>query len=535
MKLDLLESGLQNIRQLAKQYNKAIIYFHMDLDGVTSAIAMKEYLKHYGIQTIGVQKIQYGNMEYAISKPQSDDILPVLVDFAHGKVFMKIHTDHHDRQIAYDNASKNFRHSPSNAGTISAVISPRDIFSAEDVRIINMIDSAGFKKENVNVWDMIKAVLKTNKNETVWRNHLQMGMITGKLLLTFKNRPNFLETIVMNSNPSLESMYSVMIKMIKNNVENKEKGWVLPSEIEKNSQRYYDQQTDKKIHNGTVDEVESVKSGVALKIGNCVFQMGSGYVAKAGMYDRYTVFRLYPDVKYMVMVWDSLGMMQVSKNPWDDKQSDVNLGELVIGDIFKNKFEKYLKAPKYNISLLALKKYYESSITEENEKMAVGFDYNELLNLFNQNYDNLTDKQQYVIRKWMNWKPSDFNKQDYEIDDEGEEIIDPKIEKKNNEIDRAIKYLNSLTIPLPTIIDKTSGGHPSITNLSGFGFIEVQKDIDRAIKNGENPMTNKKKQMITKYEPTSDKSMVTKYEPTSVKIMKSISRDVIKQLNKKEV
>lgn len=191
MRLNLLESGLQNIRQLAKQYHKAMIYFHMDLDGVTSAIAMKEYLKQYGIQTIDVQKIQYGNLEYAISKPQSDDILPVLVDFAHGKVFMKIHTDHHDNQISYDNSSKNFRHSPSNADTISAVISPTDIFPTEDVRIINMIDSAGFKQEDVNVWDMIRAVLKTDKNKSVWRNHLQMGMITGKLLLTFKNKPNF--------------------------------------------------------------------------------------------------------------------------------------------------------------------------------------------------------------------------------------------------------------------------------------------------------------------------------------------------------
>ena len=90
MKLDLMESGLQNIRSLAKQYNKAIIYFHIDLDGVCSAVSAKYYLAQYGIETIGVQKIQYGSLEYAIKKPESSDIMPVLVDFSHGKSFMKM-------------------------------------------------------------------------------------------------------------------------------------------------------------------------------------------------------------------------------------------------------------------------------------------------------------------------------------------------------------------------------------------------------------------------------------------------------------
>ena len=187
MKFELFESGLQNIRQLAKEYNKAIIYFHIDLDGVTSAIAMREYLKKYGIQTIQAQKIQYGSMEYAITKPQTKDILPVLVDFAHGKAFMKIHTDHHDKQIQYQGASNQFRHSKSNAETISSVISVSDIFSKEDVRIINMIDSAGYKDEGVNPWDMLKTTVSVDRNESAWKNHLKMGMAAGKLLLAYKN------------------------------------------------------------------------------------------------------------------------------------------------------------------------------------------------------------------------------------------------------------------------------------------------------------------------------------------------------------
>ena len=54
------ESGLKNISKLAKTYKKATGYFHMDLDGVTSAIAMKKYLEGYGIKTVKVIPINYG-------------------------------------------------------------------------------------------------------------------------------------------------------------------------------------------------------------------------------------------------------------------------------------------------------------------------------------------------------------------------------------------------------------------------------------------------------------------------------------------
>ena len=42
----LNESGIRDINQLLKRYKKAKIYFHQDLDGVTTAIAMKKYLEN---------------------------------------------------------------------------------------------------------------------------------------------------------------------------------------------------------------------------------------------------------------------------------------------------------------------------------------------------------------------------------------------------------------------------------------------------------------------------------------------------------
>ena len=106
----ITESGIQDIKKIADRYPKAQIYFHLDLDGVVSAIAMREYLKKYGIDTIGYKTIQYGDKEFALVKPDaSKDVMPVLVDFAHGKPEFKIHTDHHDTQTGVEDAATQFK------------------------------------------------------------------------------------------------------------------------------------------------------------------------------------------------------------------------------------------------------------------------------------------------------------------------------------------------------------------------------------------------------------------------------------------
>ena len=57
------ESGLRNIRELSNRYDKAKIYFHQDLDGVTTALGMKNYLENNGIEVVDAEVIQYGDRE----------------------------------------------------------------------------------------------------------------------------------------------------------------------------------------------------------------------------------------------------------------------------------------------------------------------------------------------------------------------------------------------------------------------------------------------------------------------------------------
>ena len=64
------ESGIRDINELLKRYKKAKIYFHQDLDGVTTAIAMKKYLENQGFKVVDCEIIQYGEKEWAIKKPE---------------------------------------------------------------------------------------------------------------------------------------------------------------------------------------------------------------------------------------------------------------------------------------------------------------------------------------------------------------------------------------------------------------------------------------------------------------------------------
>ena len=98
------ESGIRDINDLLKRYKKAKIYFHQDLDGVATAIAMKKYLENQGFKVVDCEVIQYGEKEWAIKRADISDeargeVMPVLVDFAHGKPMFEIHTDHHDSQV----------------------------------------------------------------------------------------------------------------------------------------------------------------------------------------------------------------------------------------------------------------------------------------------------------------------------------------------------------------------------------------------------------------------------------------------------
>jgi hypothetical protein len=182
MKKLIKETGLRNINALKDRYQKAEIYFHQDLDGVTTAIAMKKYLEDNGIDVVGAHIIQYGDKEFAVKKNDAQgDIMPVLVDFAHGKPMFVIHTDHHDRQVGADkDTSKSFRQARSNVETISQIVSPKDLFPSSDVLLINTVDSADFARQNITPEDVVNYLFRFDKELPLQKNKMLLGFVINK-------------------------------------------------------------------------------------------------------------------------------------------------------------------------------------------------------------------------------------------------------------------------------------------------------------------------------------------------------------------
>ena len=416
MKKLIKESGIRDISALRKRYPKAEIYFHQDLDGVTTAIAMKKYLENNGIDVVGAHVIQYGDKEFAVKKNDATgDIMPVLVDFAHGKPMFKIHTDHHDKQVgAEKNTSTSFRQARSNVETISQVVSPRDLFPSADVLLINTVDSADFARQGITADEVVNYIYRLDKEEPLQKNKMLLGFVINKLILAFKNKPGFLEQLVMDSEPSLMNILNNIKEWMK--ATNAPK----PAELQKNAEDYVQQMKD----------YPRVDDGI-------IFQYGGGSMFKPGSYDRYTPFRNNPEADFLIMVWP-MGLVQASCNPFkkDRGLKGVNLGE--IAQEVLSRWEGQLKEKK--VPLSTIKWVSETSVGPE----SVGFTFKDFDALYGGKFMFMGGGEEILNRiKDMMEKPfKDLTEQE-------------------------VALLDKIGINAWDLIQANSGGHKCITNISG--------------------------------------------------------------------
>ena len=420
MKNLLKETGLRDINNLAKRYPKSEIYFHQDLDGVTTAIAMKKYLEDNGIDVVGAHIIQYGDKEFSVKKNDAQgDVMPVLVDFAHGKPMFVIHTDHHDKQVGVEkNTSTQFRGARSNVETISQVVSPKDLFPSSDILLINTVDSADYAKYNITPDEVVNYIYRLDKEKSLQQNKMLLGLVINKLLLAFKNKPGFLEGLVMDSEPSLMS--------ILNNIKNwmKKTNAANPEELQKNAEGYKD----------NMKNFPRVSDSI-------IFQYGGGSMFKPGSYDRYTPFRNNPDADFLIMAWP-MGLVQASCNPFkkDRELKGVNLGE--IAQEVLSKWEGQLK--QRTIPLSTIKWVSETSVGPE----SIVFTFNDFEALYGDKFTTMEGGEK-VLDHIQDMMETSFK----DLTEEHKDMLD------------------KIGINAWDLIQSNSGGHKCITNISGLNYL----------------------------------------------------------------
>jgi hypothetical protein len=420
MKKLIKESGIRDIKKLSQRYPKAEIYFHQDLDGVTTAIAMKKYLEDNGIDVIDSHIIQYGDKEFAVKKlDATGDVMPVLVDFAHGKPMFVIHTDHHDRQAgAEDTKSTSFRSSRSNVETISQVVSPKELFPSSDILLISTVDSADYAKHDISPDEVVNYIFRFDKDKSLQKNKMLMGLVINKLLLAFKNKKGFLEGLVKNSEPSLLSILTNIRQWMKQTNAAK------PEELQKNAEAY-----------------KETMKGYPKVEDNIIFQYGGGSMIKPGSYDRYTPFRNNPEADFLIMAWP-MGLVQASCNPFKKERElkGVNLGE--IAQEVVSKWEDQLKLR--TIPLSTIKWVSETSAGPE----SVGFTFKDFKALYGDKFTTMEGGEK-VLDHIQDMMETPFT----DLTEEHKEMLD------------------KIGINAWDLIQANSGGHKCITNISGLNYL----------------------------------------------------------------
>ena len=383
---------------------------------------MKKYLEDNGIDVVGSHIIQYGDKEFAVKKNDATgDTMPVLVDFAHGKPMFVIHTDHHDRQAgAEDTKSTSFRPSRSNVETISQIVSPKDIFPSSDILLISTVDSADFAKYDISPDEVVNYLFRIDKDKSLQKNKMLLGLVINKLILAFKNKPGFMENLVMKSNPSLMSILTNIKDWMK------QTNAPAPEELQKNAEAY-----------------KETMKGYPKVEDNIIFQYGGGSMIKPGSYDRYTPFRNNPEADFLIMAWP-LGLVQASCNPFkkDRELKGVNLGE--IAQEVLGKWEGQLK--ERTIPLSTIKWISESS--KDFGPESVGFTFKDFKALYGDKFTTMENGEEVLdhIQEMM-------------------EIPFTELPEEHKEM------LDKIGVNAWDLIQANSGGHKCITNISGLNYL----------------------------------------------------------------
>ena len=490
------EAGMRNIKKIISDHRSEHgdnfeIWFHQDLDGITSCLSMKSYLERYGMKMVDAHITQYGGMEYAI-KNKRPDSLAALVDFAHFKTMFSIATDHHTDQTGEPSGSSYAKPSRSNVETISGEISSSDIFTHGDIELIRTVDSADFLKFNIKPEDIQNTIFKIDKSLSGEKNRFMMGFVVNRLILVFKNKritvlsldgkrnhvnKNFLECLVLDSAPSLVSIFMNIKHYMESAMSlewdrqkrqhNVPKKLATPEQIASNLEKYIKSRKE----GGEVDFDPEYK---------IVKQYGIGSVYDTGSYDRYVVFKNNPEADFVCTIFP-MGLIQVSCNPFKEKVlKEINLGAITTEVLSKYKYQ----LSNINVPISDIKRINEDEIANMKKKYgtdyeAIGFTFADLKAFYPTSINYLPNRSKNDMKTKANLDLNSNNPLVKMIENCMSKPFSDWSYKEKDE-------MNWLRIPVLNIIEANSGGHPAITNIQGLNYLGSRKDLLSRLFNTEN-------------------------------------------------
>ena len=494
------EVGMKKLAQIVKEHKEKHgknfeIWFHQDADGIFSCLCMKKILEDYGLFMVDCHIIQYGGIEFAV-KNKMPGSLACLVDFAHSSPMYIIHTDHHSSQSGVDKKSSNyFKPARSNAETISGEISHSDIFTDTDIELIKTVDSADFLRNKIKPEDIQKSIFSYDKSLSPTRNRFLMGLVVNRLLLAFKNKritvesldkkhkhtnKNLLECLAIDSKPSLYSLFNNLKHYIKDAVSlewdrslrkhNVPKKLATPEELAKNLESYIKTRKRSFVDDyGNEQSHKDIDYDEKYKI---IKQYGIGSVFNTGAYDRYVVFKNFPEADFVCTIFP-MGLIQVSCNPFKEKVlKEVNLGEISKEVLSKFKYQ----FSNINISISDVKRINEDEIAKMKTKygdnyQAIGFTFNDLLAFYKDEIIYLPGRASGDMKTRAKLDLSDESKKEVASI---KRCLNKPFDKWSRE-DR--EEMDWMRIPIWTLIEANSGGHPSITNITSLNYLSCRKDL----------------------------------------------------------
>lgn len=507
-------SGIRNIKKLSKEYKEAEIYFHQDLDGICSFLAMKKYLEDNNIKVADAHIIQYGSLEFNVKNTKKGR-MPVVVDFAHMKDIFVIATDHHDNQSGVNsNMSTFFKKSKSNVETISSGLTG-DIFTCEDIELIKTVDSADYMKYGIKPEEIQKSIFNIDNSKDSTSNRFSLGLSVNRLLLALKNKRikitsldgvrehsnrNLLECLALDSAPSLFYLYLNLKHYISNaisyewNMDLKSyhdiKKLPTQAQLNFNLNSYIQSRREFITNNGVLVKNNELEYDSDFKI---VKQFDIGDTFKTGSYDRYVVFRNFPNTEWVCTTY-KMGLIQISANPFKAKTSNIHLG-----NITKELLEKYKDVLSYfRISLCSVKRINENESYKLRQKYSafepIGFKYNDLLTFYRDDIYYLPNRGRGDMKTVAKLDLEDVNNTDVKL---LRTVMDKLYSEWTFDERREMSLFKITGL---SIIKNLSGGHPSITNIQGLNFLDERRDaIQRYFGKTVIPVPNADGTIVYKY------------------------------------